>query len=201
LHDGARDAISGQLIFRAKVTCPVVDRKPPSIELASLSGSQDRRTRFETRFTGESSQEFDLADSALYEGVVLRRSCAAILDFIIAFVLSTILTLATCTASVFTLGLLSIPAILVGPVVIHALMAGFMIGGSSHATWGMRAFGVRVAALNGQRIDHVQAFLMVAMYFASITIFFPVLLMGLFMERNRLLHDLVSGTVVIRRAS
>lgn len=193
------EAISGRLTSFAKVHRPVTDRKPPSIELASLSGDQDRRARFDTRSAGGSAQDFDLATPALYEGVLPRRVCAAILDFVIAFVLSIILTLATCTASVFTLGLLSIPTILIGPIVINALMAGFMIGGSSHATWGMRAFGLRVAALNGQRIDHIQAFLMVAMYFASISIFFPVLLMGLFMERGRLLHDLVSGTVVIRR--
>lgn len=172
----------------------MTDRKPPSIELAPLNsagGQRFRRGDSRTEQPAFTAPEF-------YEGVLLRRSCAAILDFAIAFVLSTILTLATCTASVFTLGLLSIPAFLVAPVVIHALLAGFMIAGPGAATWGMRAFGVRVAALNGQRLDHVQAFLMVAMYFASITIFFPVLLMGLFMERGRLLHDLVSGTVVIR---
>ncbi|WP_374371852.1 RDD family protein [Dongia sp.] len=172
----------------------MTDRKPPSIDLAPLSGAGGEQFRRD----GDRTARQNLAAPELYEGVLLRRSCAAILDFTIAFVLSLILTLATCTASVFTLGLLSIPAILVAPVVIHALMAGFMIAGPSAATWGMRAFGVRVAALNGQRLDHVQAFLMVAMYFASVTIFFPVLLMGLFMERGRLLHDLVSGTVVIR---
>lgn len=172
----------------------MTERKPPSIELATLG----ERARQSDRFGETGGDRPDLSSPALYDGVLLRRSCAAILDFGIAFVLSTVLTLATCTASVFTLGLLSIPAFLVAPIVIHALMAGFMIGGQRAATWGMRAFGVRVAALGGQRLDHVQAFLMVAMYFASITIFFPVLLLGLFLERNRLLHDLVAGTVVIR---
>lgn len=172
----------------------MTERKPPSIELATLS----QRSRYSGRAGANGGNGPDLGSPALYDGVLLRRFCAAILDFGIAFVLSTVLTLATCTASVFTLGLLSIPAFLVAPIVIHALMAGFMIGGPQAATWGMRAFGVRVATLNGQRLDHVQAFLMVAMYFASITIFFPVLLLGLFLEKGRLLHDLVSGTVVIR---
>jgi uncharacterized RDD family membrane protein YckC len=171
----------------------VTDRKPPSINLAPLGDAGEFRSRGEG-----AAARAELSDPRHYDGVLLRRSCAAILDFTIAFVLSLVLTLATCTASVFTLGLLSIPAILVAPIVIHAVMATFMIAGPRAASWGMRAFGVRVAALNGQRLDHVQAFLMVAMYFASATIFFPVLLMGLFMERGRLLHDLVSGTVVVR---
>jgi uncharacterized RDD family membrane protein YckC len=168
----------------------VNERKPPSIELGSL----DR----EFRRHGPQTASGELSDPALYEGILLRRSCAAILDYVIAFILSAALTLATCTASVMTLGLLSIPALLIGPVVLHAVLGGFMIGGKRAATWGMQAFGVRVVTQSGTNPDHVQAFLMVAMFFASTAIFFPILLMGLFMERSRLLHDLVAGTLVIR---
>lgn len=169
------------------------DRKPPSIELGRLSGAENSRSS--AKFPPEGP---DLAAPALYDGILLRRSCAAILDGVIAFTLSTVLTLATCTASVMTLGLLSIPALLVAPIVIHALLAGFMIGSPRAATWGMRAFGVKVIGPNGRHPDHVQAFLMVAMFFASTAIFFPVLLMGLFMERSRLLHDLLAGTFAVR---
>lgn len=166
------------------------ERKPPSIELASLEKAFRRR--------GPPEASGELTDPALYDGVLVRRSCAAILDYVIAFILSAVLTLATCTASVMTLGLLSIPALLIGPVVLHAVLGGFMIGGKRAATWGMQAFGVRVVTQGGTPPDHVQAFLMIAMFFASTAVFFPILLMGLFMERGRLLHDLVAGTYVIR---
>ncbi|MBL8708009.1 MAG: RDD family protein [Rhodospirillaceae bacterium] len=171
------------------------DRKPPSIRLGSLRDTQSSRAGQDQK---AAEAKTDLTSPHLYEGILVRRSCAAILDFTLAVILSAVLTLATCTASVFTLGLLSIPGFLIAPFVILALMATLMIAGPRSATLGMRALGVRVVALDGRRVDRVQAFLMVAMYLASFTIFFPVLALGLFTERARLLHDIVVGTVVIR---
>ena len=174
----------------------MTDRKPPSIQLARL----DTRPDSSAGRDGPAGQtdKIDLTDARLFDGILLRRSCAALLDFALAWVLSSILWLATCTASFATLGLLSVPAILVAPVVIHVVMSGYLMAGAHGATIGMRAFGLRVVNLEGRRIDHVQAFLMVAMYFATITVFFPVLAVGFFAEKARLLHDLVVGTIVVR---
>lgn len=172
----------------------MTERKPPSFELSSLGTASRRERRDDGRFAAPP----DLDLPARYDGVLLRRVGAAVFDFVLVGILSFVLWLGTCTASVFTLGLLSIPAFLVAPVVIHAIMATFMIAGSSNATWGMRAFGLRVASLNGKPVDAVQAFLMVAMFLASVSIFFPVLLVGLFLEKSRLLHDVIAGTVVHR---
>lgn len=188
----------------------MTERRPPSIDLAPLQsgsgragsgGRGDSRDRRGSRGFGAApeSDTPDLDSPALYDGILLRRCCAAILDFVLVGILSFVLWLGSCTAAVFTLGLLSIPAFLVAPIVIHAILATFMIAGTNNGTWGMRAFDLRVATANGRPIDTVQAFLMVAMFLASISIFFPVLMLGLFLEKSRLLHDLVAGTVVIRR--
>jgi uncharacterized RDD family membrane protein YckC len=174
----------------------LTDRKLPSIRLSSLDSDRDSRLSYED--TEGLAGGIDLSDARRYEGVLLRRFCAAIVDFVLASILSTVLWLATCMASIMTLGLLAVPAMLVAPVVIHVVMSTYLMAGANGATIGMRMFGLRVFNLEGRKIDHVQAFLMVAMYFATITVFFPVLAVGFFTARARLLHDIVVGTVVVR---
>ena len=161
----------------------MTNRTTPLIELGSL---------------GNGGATLDLDDPRLYEGILLRRTFAAILDFVIVTVIASILWLVNCAATLGTLGLLSLPAFVLAPVVIHLAMSTFLVGGARGATFGMRACGIRLIARDGGRVDHVQAFLTTAMFFASISIFFPILLAGLFTPRSRLVHDIVVGTLAIR---
>jgi uncharacterized RDD family membrane protein YckC len=173
----------------------VTDRKLPSIELARLEKAHNPHhagADFSTHAA------IDLTDNRLYEGVLLRRSCAALLDFLIVSVISTVLWLANCVATVGTLGLVSLPAFILAPVVIHLLMCTYLLAGSQGASFGMRACGIRVVNVEGRPIDHVQAFLTTAMFFATVPIFLPALAVGFFTQRSRLLHDIVVGTVVLR---
>ncbi|WP_374385311.1 RDD family protein [Dongia sp.] len=156
---------------------------PPLIELGSL---------------GDNRSTLDLDDPRLYDGILLRRTFAAFLDFVIVTVIASLLWLVNCAATLGTLGLLSLPAFVLAPVVIHLAMSTFLVGGSRSATYGMRACGVRLIGRNGGRVDHVQAFLTTAMFFASVSIFFPILLVGFFTPRSRLVHDIVVGTLAIR---
>lgn len=174
----------------------MTDRKLPSIQLNRLSMGED--ARFASEESDTIARGIDLADPRRYDGILMRRFCAAIVDFVLASVLSTVLWLATCMASIVTLGLLSLPAIVFNTVVIHVVMSGYLMAGAHGASIGMRTFGLRVVNLEGRKIDHVQAFLMVGMYFATMTVFFPVLAVGFFTQRARLLHDIVVGTVVVR---
>lgn len=172
----------------------MTNRKLPSIMLSPV----DHGDNTGREGTANGTAGVDLDDQRLYDGILGRRFCAVIIDFTLASVLSMALWLVTCAASVVTLGLLSVPAFLLAPIVIHAVMAGCLMSGSRGATIGMRALGLRVVTAEGRRIDTIQGFLMVAMYFATITIFFPVLAVAFFTQRARLLHDIVAGTTVIR---
>jgi uncharacterized RDD family membrane protein YckC len=174
----------------------VTDRKLPSIQLSPLQAGRTRRAADDD--SPALAAGVDLTDPRRFDGVLLRRFCAAGMDFVIAFVLSSVLWLANCMATIATLGLLSLPALLLAPVVIHVAMSTYLMAGENGGTIGMRAFGLRVVNLEGRKIDHVQAFLMASMYFATMTLFFPVLAVGFFTARSRLLHDIVVGTVVIR---
>lgn len=174
----------------------MTDRKPPSIPLARIETGRDRP--FEDASAARFGPGVDLSDPRRYEGVLLRRTCAALFDFVIVLVISTLLWLANCVATVGTLGLVSLPAFILAPVVIHLLMCTYLLGGPTGASFGMRTCGIRVVNLEGRPIDHVQAFLTTALFFASVPIFLPILVVGFFAERSRLLHDIVVGTVVVR---
>ncbi|MDY0873049.1 RDD family protein [Dongia rigui] len=173
----------------------MTDRKLPSIELARLESARDPH-HADADFAPRPA--IDLSDSRRFEGILLRRSCAALFDFMIVAVISTVLWLANCVATVGTLGLVSLPAFVLAPVVIHLAMCTYLLAGMQGATFGMRAFGIRVVNVEGRPMDHVQAFLTTAMFFATVPIFLPALAVGFFTQRSRLLHDIVVGTVVLR---
>ncbi len=86
---------------------PLTERKLPSIELARLESRRDRALPDED-FAPRAA--VDLSDHRLFEGILMRRSGAALLDFFIVSVISTLLWLTTCVATVGTLGLVSLPA-------------------------------------------------------------------------------------------
>ena len=74
------------------------------------------------------------------------------------------------------------------------------MGGSAQATPGMGMAGIRVARLDGERVDPAVAVLHGVIFWAANTLLTPfVLLVGLFTPRKQLLQDLLLGTVVVRR--
>ena len=118
----------------------MTDRKPPSIQLSRLDpGGAGRGWSVEAPAF---HNDIDLADPRRFEGVLLRRFCAAGVDFTIAFILSCVLWLANCMATIATLGLLSLPALVLAPIVIHVAMATYLMAEPRGATLGMRAAGL-----------------------------------------------------------
>ncbi len=97
-----------------------------------------------------------------------------------------------------TFGLLFGPAVaLLGllPLAYHTLL----IGGDKSATIGMRLMDVEVRTWTGARPGYVQAGVQTALFYLSIAVLTPlILLVALFNERCRCLHDLLCGAVVIR---
>jgi uncharacterized RDD family membrane protein YckC len=82
-------------------------------------------------------------------------------------------------------------------VAYHALS----VGGRQHATLGMRLFDLEVRTWPGGQPDIWQAFLMAALFYATLAVTcFLILLVALFNDRRRTLHDYLSGVVVVRHA-
>ena len=166
----------------------MTDRRLPSFPLGATSSDTLRGPAW-------------LDNDALYEGVMLRRSFAALVDGLLVYCLVMLAVMASCTATIVTLGLIALPAFLLAAPVIHIALAAATIGGSRAATPGMRMMGLRVATWAGGKPDYFQALLLPAMFYGTIlpTGFF-ILAFALFNRRSRCLHDYLAGVVVIRDA-
>ena len=139
-----------------------------------------------------------LAHPELYDGLLWRRSLAYLFDCCVIGLL-----LVAGWSSLVVLGLLSfglllpLVPLLVGliPIAYHALL----VGGRHHATLGMRLFDLEVKTWAGGRPDFWQGLLMAAMFYATLAFTcFLILLVAVFNDRRRTLHDYLAGVVVVR---
>ncbi len=82
---------------------------------------------------------------------------------------------------------------------VAALYIWNTLGGQDQATVGMKMMGIRLDRLDGGRIDGLTAVVHSVLFWAGNALLTPlVLLVSLFTERKRTLHDLLLGTVVTR---
>jgi uncharacterized RDD family membrane protein YckC len=139
-----------------------------------------------------------LDDVRAYDGVRTRRVFAFLLDYLIVALL-----LIAFAILVFFLGLLtfglgwSLFAIL-GPAV-ALIYVWNTLGGPNQATVGMRMMGIRLDRLDGRPVDGLLAVVHSVLFWAGNVVLTPlVLLVTLFADRKRALHDLLLGTVVTR---
>lgn len=138
-----------------------------------------------------------LDDPDLYDGIILRRVIGYALDVLILLLIGGALWIALWILAIVSLGLLSplfaIAAVL--PVIYHT----FFIG-SGGATPGMRAMDVEVRTWTGAAPSYAEAFIQTVVFYVTVP---PtsalILLVALFNDRHRTLHDFLSGTVVVRR--
>lgn len=137
-------------------------------------------------------------DIRAYEGVRTRRILAFVLDYIIVALLSIAFAILVFFLGVLTLGLgWMLYGILVPAVAI--LYIWNTLGSADQATTGMKMMGIRLDRLDGRPIDGLTAVVHSVLFWAGNVILSPlVLLVTLFADRKRTLHDLLLGTVVSR---
>ena len=142
-----------------------------------------------------------LADASLYDGILWRRVGAYFVDAFLILSINVALHVLLLFLGFLTFGL---SWLLLGPVTFLTVALAYgtlFIGGGEGATPGWRLFGIEARGLHGGRPDYFQAFLMTALFYATVPVTsFLILIVALFTERNRTAHDLLSGiTVVVRR--
>jgi uncharacterized RDD family membrane protein YckC len=140
-----------------------------------------------------------LANAALYEGVLSRRIGAFLVDACMIVVIDVAVHALLIVLGLVTFGL---AWLLMGPVTFLTVALAYdtlAIGGGRGATPGMRLCKLEARGVRGERPDHWQAFLMTALFYATVPITsFLILAVALFSDRNRTLHDILSGITVIR---
>ena len=139
-----------------------------------------------------------LAHPALYDGLIWRRLLAYIVDCAIIGLLLTAGWVSLTVLGVLSFGLLlPLVPILIAliPLAYHALQ----VGSRHHATLGMRLFDLEVRTWTGDVPDAWQGFLMAALFYATLAVTCSlILLVVLFNDRRRTIHDYLSGVVVVR---
>ena len=140
----------------------------------------------------------------LFEGVLARRVMAIIIDVVIITVPLIFLAIFIFIFGLVTLGLGWFLFWLYGPIsVIWALLYyGLTLGSPRSATIGMRMVDLEMRTWYGAPCYFVLGAVHAVGYWVSVTFLTPfILLLGLFNDRRRLLHDMVLGTIVINNAA
>lgn len=139
-------------------------------------------------------------DWRAYSGVLSRRVFAFILDYVIVALLCIPAAIVLFFLSIVTLGLgfFLYPALF---VIVAGIYFGLTVGGPSQASLGMRAMGIAIVRVDGRPTDFMTAIVHLALFWILNSVLTPlILLAGLFIERSRLVHDLLVGTATVRTA-
>ncbi|MBL8580392.1 MAG: RDD family protein [Mesorhizobium sp.] len=139
-----------------------------------------------------------LDDVRAYSGVRTRRILAFCVDYLIVGLLLIPFAILVLLLGLLTFGLgWGLFAILVPLVAL--IYVWNTLGGRNQATVGMRMMGIRLDRLDGRPVDGMLAVVHSVLFWAANVVLTPlVLLVSLFADRKRTLHDLLLGTVVSR---
>ncbi len=139
-----------------------------------------------------------LDDGRTFEGVRTRRIIAFCVDYLIVGLLLIPFAIVVFLLGVLTLGLGWMLFGVLAPAV-AILYIWNTLGGPNQATVGMTMMGIKLERLDGRTIDGMTAVIHSVLFWAGNAILTPlVLLVSLFSDRKRTLHDLLLGTVVTR---
>ncbi|MGA2943306.1 MAG: RDD family protein [Xanthobacteraceae bacterium] len=141
-----------------------------------------------------------VANPELFEGVLLRRMAAFIIDLIVIAIPLVLATIFIFVFGLLTLGLGWALFWLLSPgSVIWALFYyGLTLGSPASATLGMRATGIEMRTWYGGPLYFVLGAVHAVVFWVSVSVLTPfILIVGPFNGRKRLLHDMLVGTVLI----
>lgn len=137
-------------------------------------------------------------DWRAYSGVLSRRVFAFIIDYMLVLLLCIPAAIVVFFLGIITLGLgfALYPALFVLTALVYF---GLTLGGRSQASPGIWPSGHCHGALDGRRIDFMTAVVHMVLFWILNSILTPLILLAdSFIERSRLVHDLLLGTVVVR---
>ncbi len=164
--------------------------RPPIIEI-------NPSDKFRRGFTDGEPLASPMDHPEYYRGVLGRRVAAFLIDALFISVLWFLGSGLFIVFGVLSLGLL-FPlwgAWLTGLALAYS---SFTLGGTRAATPGMRAMGLHMRTWYGEKPGVLQALAHVLLFYFSVTISsFLVLLVPLFNDSRRCLHDILCGTIVL----
>lgn len=141
------------------------------------------------------------AEPAYIDEVLLKRAFAFAIDCMLVAIAVVAAWFAFGMLSVLSLGLLGFP---IAPPVVGLAYFVLFTGLGRRATPGMAALGIELRSADGSPPHFAQAAVRVILHWGSLSI--PLIFLGgavwaLFDDKRRMLHDVLSGTVMVNRLS
>ena len=140
----------------------------------------------------------------LFEGVLARRVVAFLIDFLILSIPVVFVSMFIFVVGIVTFGLGFLFYGLLWPAMVLWAVAyyGITLGSPASATIGMRAMDIEMRTWYGAPSYFVLGAVHAVVFWVTVSMLTPfVLLVCLFNDRRRCLHDILVGTVVINNAA
>ena len=136
----------------------------------------------------------------LFEGLLTRRVAAFLIDCVAMSFIIVSFGVVALIAGFLTFGLAWLSVFIIPPVSV-VLYYGATLGSPTRATLGMQAMDIVLTPTRGQPLDGPMAFIHAAVFWITTWISWPIsLLFALFTPRRQMLHDLIVGTLMVRRS-
>ena len=136
----------------------------------------------------------------LFEGLLTRRVAAWFIDVIVMSAMIMVFSIVGLVAGFLTFGLAWLALIVVIPATV-VLYYGATLGSAKRATLGMQAMDLVLTPTRGQPLNGPMAFVHAAVFWITIWISLPIsLLVALVTPRRQMIHDLIVGTLMVRRS-
>ena len=131
---------------------------------------------------------------ASFGGISWRRTVAFFFDMLFLFAIFISLQI----LNLLTFLTLSALFSFLWPALLFVLYDTVLIGGRSSATLGMRLMGLKSVNHQGNDPSYLQAFVLSVLFYLSISFTLGcVLLVSLFNNKGRCLHDIVTGIFIV----
>lgn len=136
----------------------------------------------------------------LFEGLLTRRVIAYLIDLALIGAITLALSLVAIVLGLFTFGLslLSLAFVVPAAVVIYYAIT---LGSTKRATVGMQVMDIVLTPTRGQPLDGWMAAFHALLFWLTFWVSWPVtILFALFTPRRQMIHDLIMGTLMVRRS-
>lgn len=136
----------------------------------------------------------------LFEGLLTRRVTAFVIDLMVMGAMILLFGTIGLIAGFLTFGLawLALFVLVPGTIVLYYATT---LGSAKRATLGMQMMDLVLTPTRGQPLDGWMAFIHAGVFWITTWISWPLsLLFALFTPRRQMVHDLITGTLMVRRS-
>ena len=136
----------------------------------------------------------------LFDGILIRRPLAYLIDLVMLSLITFAVMVVGVIGGFFSFGLLWVALPIALPLAIVLYYAA-TLGSPARATLGMRAIDLILTPARGRPLNGWRILIHPLLFWVTVWIAWPVIVVVvLFTPHRQTLHDLVTGTLLVRRS-